>query len=369
MAKTTRPRSQTPATDATAAWAAVASRDRSCDASLVYAVVTTGVYCKPSCASRPPKRENVRFFATPTDAEQAGFRACLRCRPRIAASNPHAALVTRICRYIERNEEEVVTLAQLSEVFRQSPFHLQRRFKSVLGITPKAYADECRLRRFKENLRAGQSVTRAMYDAGYGSSSRVYENAAGQLGMTPDKYRRGAVAEVIRYTTAASPIGRMLVAATAKGVCAVQFADSDEELEHGVRREYPFAARKRDDVELRGYVTMLIEKMKHEEAGGSHDSTRDSAKSLPLDIRATAFQRLVWEHLRTIPRGTTQSYGEIAEKLGDAHKARAVARVCATNPVAVAIPCHRVVRGNGELSGYRWGAPRKQKLLAMEGAR
>lgn len=344
------------------AWAAVAARDRAHDGAFVYAVVTTGVYCKPSCASRAPRRENVRFFANPAEAEQAGFRACLRCRPRIAASNPHAALVKRICRAIERSGEEPVTLAQLAEMFGQSPFHLQRTFKSVLGITPKAYADECRVRRFKDNLRSGQSVTRALYEAGYGSSSRVYESAAGQLGMTPDKYRRGAVAEVIRYTTAASPIGRMLVAATAKGICAVQFADSDEELEHGIRREYPFAARKRDDAELRGWVSALVEKMREESAGSRH------AGHLPLDIRATAFQRRVWEHLRTIPRGKTESYGEIAGKLGDAHKARAVARACATNPVAVAIPCHRVVRGNGELSGYRWGAQRKQKLLAMEGA-
>lgn len=358
---------QTATLDPESAWVAVATRDRARDTTFVYAVVTTGVYCKPSCASRPPRRENVRFFAVPADAELAGFRACLRCRPRIAASNPHAAMVSRVCRAIERSSDEPLTLAQLGEMFGQSPFHLQRTFKSVLGVTPKAYADEIRMRRFRSNLREGQSVTRAMYAAGYGSASRLYENAAEQLGMTPDKYRRGAVAEVIRYTTAASPIGRMLVAATAKGVCAVQFADTDEELEQGFRREYPFAARKRDDSELRQWVTTLVEKMRHEGRGAGEGARH--AAHLPLDIRATAFQRRVWDHLRTIPRGITESYGEIAEKLGDAHKARAVARACATNPVAVAIPCHRVVRGNGELSGYRWGAERKAKLLRMEGAR
>jgi AraC family transcriptional regulator, regulatory protein of adaptative response / methylated-DNA-[protein]-cysteine methyltransferase len=339
-------------------WNAVAARDPSHDGRFVFAVSSTGVYCRPSCPARRPRRENVRFFARPEQAEQAGFRACLRCRPRSLTGNPQADRVKEICRYIEQHLDEPITLAHLGEVFGQSPFHLQRRFKAALGITPRAYADSCRLRLLKRNLQAGDNVTRAMYDAGYGSSSRLYERTASQLGMTPDKYRRGAIAASIRYTCADSPLGRMLIAATERGVCSIQFAASDDELLEGLKHEFPFAQRKRDDGGLQSWVSALLHQMREPHSDGS--------LSLPLDIRATAFQRRVWAHLQSIPFGGTESYSEVAKAIGEPRAARAVARACATNPVAVAIPCHRVVREDGDMGGYRWGIERKEALLRME---
>jgi AraC family transcriptional regulator of adaptative response/methylated-DNA-[protein]-cysteine methyltransferase len=337
-------------------WKAVIARDASRDGDFVFAVSSTGVYCRPSCAARRPRRENVQFYLTPDAAEQAGYRACLRCRPRSAGSNSPADGVKAICRFIEQHLDEPLTLDRLGKEFHQSPFHLQRRFKAILGITPREYADSCRLRLLKRNLQAGDSVTRAMYDAGYGSSSRLYERTASQLGMTPDKYRRGAIAAVIRYTCADSPLGRMLIAATDRGICAIQFARTDGELIEGLKREFPFATRKVDDSGLRSWADALIEQMR----GGDMDS------SLPLDIRATAFQRGVWTYLQSIPFGSTQSYSEVAKGIGRPTAARAVARACATNPVAVAIPCHRVVREDGAMGGYRWGIGRKKALLALE---
>jgi len=266
--------------------------------------------------------------------------------------------VKAICRYIEQHLDEPVTLARLAAEFGQSPFHLQRTFKSVLGITPRAYADSCRMNQFKSNLRAGHSVTRAMYDAGYGSSSRLYERTASQLGMAPDKYRRGAIAAVVRYTCAPSPLGRMLIAATDKGVCAIQFAGSDEELEQGLKHEFPFAVRRRDDQGLDLWKEQLLHHLRGDKLHSA----------LPLDIQATAFQRKVWTHLQSIPFGATRSYGEVARAIGQPTAVRAVARACATNPVAVAIPCHRVVREDGDMGGYRWGVERKQALLEMESA-
>lgn len=338
-------------------WQAVQARDASQDGKFVFAVSSTGVYCRPSCPSRRPRRENVAFFRQPVEAEQAGYRACLRCRPK-SAGNSQAATVKAICRYIEQHLDEPLTLARLSAEFHQSPFHLQRTFKAVLGITPRAYADSCRMNQLKSDLRAGHSVTRALYDAGYSSSSRLYEKTASQLGMTPDKYRRGAIAAQIRYTFANSPLGRMLIAATQKGICAVQFADSDGELEEGLKREFPFAIRRRDDDGLREWKDHLLGQMR----GQRLNST------LPLDIQATAFQRKVWSYLQSIPFGETRSYAAVAKAIGRPSASRAVARACATNPVAVAIPCHRVVRQDGDASGYRWGLGRKKTLLELEQA-
>jgi AraC family transcriptional regulator, regulatory protein of adaptative response / methylated-DNA-[protein]-cysteine methyltransferase len=247
-------------------------------------------------------------------------------------------------------------LTELGRVFHQSPFHLQRKFKHVLGVTPRAYADSCRLKRLKQKLREGHSVTRALYDAGYGSNSRLYERTASHLGMSPGKYRGGAIATQIRYTCASSPLGRMLIAATEKGICCIQFANSDEELEVGLKREFPFAIRRRDDRGLLAWKEDFLRTMQGQEVN----------TSLPLDIRATAFQRRVWEYLQTIPKGETRTYLEVAKAIEQPRAVRAVARACATNPVAVAIPCHRVVRSDGETSGYRWGIQRKKKLLAME---
>src|SRR3984885_9758625 len=339
-----------------ARWNALSARDSSQDGRFVFAVSSTGVYCRPSCPARRPRRENVRFFLRPEQAEQAGYRACLRCRPKSASVNAQPDSVKAICRFIEQHLDEPVTLERLGKEFRQSRFHLQRRFKAVLGITPREYADSCPLRTLKRSLQAGDSVTRAMYAAGYGSSSRLYERTASQLGMTPDKYRRGAVAAMIHYICGDSPLGRMLIAATDRGICAIQFARTDGELIAGLKREFPFAVRKRDEGGLQEWVEALLTKM----TGGELNA------ALPLDIRATAFQRRVWTYLQSIPFGATRSYGEVAKAIGPPSASRAVARACATNPVAVAIPCHRIVREDGNISGYRWGVERKKTLLEME---
>jgi AraC family transcriptional regulator of adaptative response/methylated-DNA-[protein]-cysteine methyltransferase len=337
-------------------WQAVLGRDASRDGQFVFAVSSTGVFCRPSCPARRPRRENVTFFRKPEEAEHAGYRACLRCRPKAVSGNAQMEMVKSVCRYIEQHLDEPITLARLGKEFRRSSFHLQRTFKSVLGITPRAYADSCRVNQLKQNLRAGHSVTRAMYDAGYSSSSRLYERTASQLGMTPDKYRRGAIAAPIRYTFTNSPLGRMLIAATDKGICAIQFADSDDELEHGLKHEFPFALRRRDDAAMRPWKEDLLRHLRGQKL----------TAALPLDIQATAFQRKVWAYLQTIPLGATRSYRDVARAIGQPTASRAVARACATNPVAVAIPCHRVVRESGEMGGYRWGLERKQALLQME---
>jgi AraC family transcriptional regulator, regulatory protein of adaptative response / methylated-DNA-[protein]-cysteine methyltransferase len=337
-------------------WDAVLARDARHDGEFFFGVSSTGVYCRPSCPAKRPRRENVTFFRRPEQAEKAGFRACLRCRPRSASHNPQTDMVKNICRYIEQHLDEPVTLEALGAAFGQSPFHLQRTFKKSLGISPRAYADSCRMKLLKRNLQSGQSVTTALYDAGYSSSSRLYERTASQLGMTPDKYRRGAVAASIRYTCTSSPLGRMLVAATDKGICSIQFADTDDELTEGLKREFPFALRKHDDQAMRSWTDAVLDQI------SGHKLNR----TLPLDIQATAFQRRVWTHLQSLPFGATQSYGQVAKAIGRPTAARAVARACATNPVAVAIPCHRVVREDGEMGGYRWGVERKRALLQLE---
>src|SRR5438309_871220 len=339
-------------------WEAVAGRDATHDGEFVFAVTSTGVYCRPSCPAKRPRRENVEFFRQPDEAEKAGYRACLRCRPRAINGNRQLEMVKAVCRYIEQHLEEPLTLGKLAAAFHRSPFHLQRTFKSALGVTPRAYADSCRLTSLKRNLQAGHNVTRAMYAAGYVSSSRLYERTASQLGMTPDKYRRGAIAAAIRYTCADSPLDRMLVAATERGICAIQFAQSDAELLEGLKHEFPFAQRKPDDGGLKSWVSALLSQMRG----------REGHASLPLDIRATAFQRRVWRYLQSIPFGATRSYSQVAKAIGRPRACRAVARACATNRIAVAIPCHRVVREDGSMGGYRWGMERKKALLEIERA-
>lgn len=338
-------------------WEALETRDTRMDGVFFFAVTSTGVYCRPSCPSRRPRRENVIFFQRRDAAERAGFRPCLRCKPQQErVRDPQAELVEKICRYLEQHLDEAVTLAGLSRQLGLSPFHLQRSFKAATGITPRAYADFCRLESFKGGLRAGRPVTTALYDAGYGSSSRLYERAASQLGMTPTAYQRGGQGLTIRYDVADTPVGLLLVAATSKGVCAIQLGDSEKELEASVRGEFPAAKIERDRAFLDPWAGPIRE----------HLGGRLQKLDVPLDIQATAFQRRVWECLQTIPYGGTRSYGEIAQAVGQPRAARAVARACASNPVAVVIPCHRVVRGDGHTGGYRWGAARKQKLLAIE---
>lgn len=337
-------------------WQSVLARDGSSDGKFVFAVSSTGVYCRPSCPSKRPRRENVTFYRHAREAESAGFRECLRCRPRSVAGNPRQEQVKAICRYIEQHLDEPITLGHLGKLFHQSPYHLQRTFKAVLGITPKEYANSCRMRDFRLKLKAGQSVTRAMHEAGYSSTSRLYSRTATELGMEPAKYRRGAIAAPIHYACADSPLGRMLIARTDKGICSIKFADSDEELEQGLKQEFPFAIRRRDDD---GMTELAQKLMRHMEG-------LEVAPALPLDIQATAFQRRVWSYLQTIGFGETRSYAEVAKAIRRPSAVRAVAHACATNPVAIAIPCHRVVRSDGELAGYRWGLERKRRLLQME---
>jgi AraC family transcriptional regulator of adaptative response/methylated-DNA-[protein]-cysteine methyltransferase len=270
--------------------------------------------------------------------------------------NPRQELIKSVCRYIEQHLDEAVTLTHLGAEFHQSPFHLQRTFKAVLGITPKEYADSCRMRGFRQKLKAGHSVTRAMHDAGYSSTSRLYSRTSDELGMEPAKYRRGAIATPINYSFTDSPIGRMLIAATDIGICSIQFADSEEELEQGLKQEFPFALRRRDDDGMANLAAQVVQRI----------SGAESLASLPLDIQATAFQRRVWSYLQSIAFGKTRSYTEVAKAIRHPSAVRAVARACATNPVAIAIPCHRVLRSNGQLGGYRWGLERKKALLEME---
>lgn len=345
-------------------WRAVLARDSASDGKFVFAVSSTGVYCRPSCPARRPRRENVTFFRRPQEAESAGYRACLRCRPKAVSGNPQQELIKSVCRYIEQHLDEPTTLAQMGAEFRLSPFHLQRTFKAVLGITPKEYANSCRMAGFRQNLKAGHSVTRAMHDAGYNSASRLYARTTSELGMDPARYRRGAIAAPIRYTCTDSPLGRLLIAATDKGICSIKFADSDEELEQGLKQEFPYAVRRRDDRDL-GELTQKVTQL----MSGDLGKKERLAGTLPLDIQATAFQRRVWTHLQSIAFGETRSYSQVAKAIRRPSAVRAVAHACATNPVAIAIPCHRVVRSNGDLAGYRWGLGRKKALLEMEAAR
>jgi len=339
-------------------WDAVAARDRVMDGVFFYAVLSTGVYCRPGCPSKRPRRENVVFFRAREAAERAGFRPCKRCKPDlIDRRDPSAQLIEKVCRYIDTHPDDPVTLEALGRALGASPFYLQRTFKALTGITPRAYADSRRLHSLKAGLREGHSVTRSLYDAGYGSSSRLYERASAHLGMTPARYRKQGSGVTIFYTIASTAIGKMLLAATDRGICSIRFGDSMARLERELRSEYLQAEIVRGDDRLDGQVKALRSIIEGE-----------NKVTLPLDIQATTFQRRVWQALQAIPRGATKSYGKIAADIGHPKSARAVARACATNPVAVAIPCHRVVREDGELGGYRWGIERKKKLLALEAA-
>jgi AraC family transcriptional regulator of adaptative response/methylated-DNA-[protein]-cysteine methyltransferase len=338
-------------------WQAVQTRDRQFDGQFYYGVQTTGVFCRPSCASRQPKRENVRFFALPEAALQAGFRACRRCHPEtVKLSDPQSELVQSICRLLDTATEEALDLAALSEQVALSRFHLQRLFKKLMGITPRQYAEARRTTLLKERLKAGERVSAATYAAGYGSSSRLYEKAAEQLGMTPAVYRQGGKGMQINYTVAPCPLGWLLVAATEKGICAVTLGDDAQTLAIELAAEFPEAVLEDNDLSLKEQVAALI----------AHLQGTLPHPELPLDVRGTAFQKRVWAELRRIPYGQTVSYAELANRIQQPSATRAVARACATNPVALVNPCHRVIRQNGELSGYRWGIERKQALLARE---
>jgi AraC family transcriptional regulator of adaptative response/methylated-DNA-[protein]-cysteine methyltransferase len=341
-------------------WQAVETRDARFDGIFFYAVRSTKIYCKPSCPSRRPRRAQASFFSSCADAEAGGFRACLRCLPRESgAHDPRVEMVLRVCRAIEARGGEPLSLAELGAELKLSPHHLQRTFKQVTGITPRQYAAAHRLKLFKSGIAEGRGVTEAMYASGYGSSSRLYEGAAQQLGMTPATYQRGGKNMNINYTIVDCPLGRLLVAATERGVCSVQFGDRDDELEAALTAEYPAARVWRGGTGLDDSVRDVLR----------HLDGSVSTRELPLDVRATGFQLRVWEELRRIPYGETRSYKDVAARMGQPTATRAVARACAANPVALVTPCHRVVRGDGSLSGYRWGAERKRALLERERAR
>lgn len=336
-------------------WQAVKSNDARFDGAFFIGVKTTGIYCKPSCRARLPKRENVAFYDSVDAAERNGFRACLRCRPKQAESaDPTVEKVLKACELIE--SDELFSLDDLSHELNLSPYHLQRSFKEIIGVSPKKYSGAKRMEKFKSELRGGSDVVTAMYDSGFGSSSRLYEKAADNLGMTPTAYKKGGQGMKINYAITECEFGRILVGRTIKGLCSVAFADEDISLEENLKKEYPNAEIVKDAAILKDFVEEILKYL----AG------KNKRLDLPLDIQATAFQMQVWELLRKIPYGETVSYSQIAEKLGNKKKVRAVAQACANNRVAVVIPCHRVIGSNGDLSGYRWGIERKKKLLDAE---
>ncbi len=337
-------------------WAAVRARDASADGTFFYSVKTTGVYCRPSCAARPARPENVAFHETAADAERAGFRACKRCKPKQPPlADRQAQQVASLCRLIEASDE-TPTLETLAAHAGLSPFHTHRVFKAVTGVTPRAYAAARRAERMRSELRRGTTVTEAIYDAGYGSSARFYEKANKRLGMTPTKYRAGGEKEAVRFAIGACSLGAILVAATPKGVCAITLGDDPEALVHELEHRFPNAELVGADPAFERLVATAVGLVEHPTRGAK----------LPLDIRGTAFQERVWRALSAIPAGRTASYAEIARAIGSPRAVRAVAGACAANPLAVAIPCHRVVRTDGDVSGYRWGVDRKRKLLARE---
>ena len=338
-------------------WHAVQQRDANSDGQFVFAVRSTGVYCRPSCPARRPARQQVVFFPTCDTAEQNGFRACHRCHPREASA--HAAIVKRACVLIEANLTEPLSLTALGKKIGRNSFHLQKIFKRALGVSPREYADVCRFRAFKKQLKQGPSATDAVYAAGYGSSSRAYERTASRLGMTPTCYRQGGQQARIGYAIAKCPLGFLLVAATEKGICAVSFGDDTAMLERSLRAEFAAADIHRDQRKFQAPLRTILR----------HLNGRQPRLDLPLDVRATAFQWQVWTVLRSIGYCRTCSYKQIATAIGRPKAVRAVARACATNPTALLIPCHRVVRENGELAGYRWGIGRKRSLLAKESRR
>jgi len=337
-------------------WAAVVARDAGADGRFFYAVATTGVYCRPSCGARQPRRENVSFHASAAAAEQAGFRACKRCTPDQASlSQRRSEQIAELCRFIE-DAVEMPSLAQLAEHAGLSPHHLHRLFKSATGVTPRAYAAAQRARRVRAELTQSPSVTAALYRAGYESSRQFYAAARQRLGMSPSEYRAGAPQLEIRFAVGACSLGQVLVAASERGVCAILLGDEAEELAADLAARFPRARLAEGGADFRRQLGRVVAFVERPSAG----------LELPLDVRGTAFQERVWQALQAVPAGVTTSYAELARAIGAPRAVRAVAGACAANPLAVAIPCHRVLRSDGNLSGYRWGVERKRELLARE---
>ena len=340
------------------AWRAVQDRDAQYDGRFVYAVSSTRIFCRPSCAARRPTKARVEFFASAREAEAAGYRACKRCRPVGEQGSKVQRAIANACAFLSAHTDEPVTLAALASEVGVSAFHLQRAFKRALGVSPREYHDAERRRRLTKRLRQGDTVSRATYEAGFGSSSRVYERAA-DMGMTPSELRKRGAGQKMQFSIVASPLGRLIVAYTERGVCAVALGDDDQALEGTLRADFAGAVISRAGPALNDWIARIV---------ATIDGTGD-ASAIPIDARGTAFQWRVWRELQRIPRGTTLSYGQVAERIGQPTAARAVARACATNPVALVVPCHRVIREDGSLGGYRWGLDRKERLLDSEQGR
>ena len=344
------------ATASDARWAAVVARDPQADGTFYYSVETTGVYCRPSCAARLARPEHVRFHATCRDAEKAGFRPCKRCQPNQASLlEQHAATIAAACRFIEQSEE-TPSLAQLAHHAGLSPSHFHRVFKAITGLTPKAYAAAQRAQRVRSTLGTSGTVTEAIYDAGYNSNGRFYATANEVLGMTPSNYRAGGARTDIRFAVGECSLGSILVAQSERGICAILLGDDPDALTRDLQDRFPQATLIGGDAEFEQFVATVVGFVEAPALG----------LDLPLDVRGTAFQQRVWHALRTIPAGATASYTDIAKRIGAPHAVRAVAQACGANALAVAIPCHRVVRRDGALAGYRWGVERKRTLLERE---
>ncbi|MCE1253760.1 MAG: bifunctional DNA-binding transcriptional regulator/O6-methylguanine-DNA methyltransferase Ada [Anaerolineae bacterium] len=338
-------------------WLAVLTRDAAWDDFFVYGVFSTRIYCRPTCSSRRPLREKVSFFKTCDEAEAAGYRACKRCHPRQTSPDAlTAGLVIRARQLIEEQPEAAFSLDELSRQVGLSPSHLHRLFKQSTGLTPHQYAAAFKLNRFKDEVKTGADLTTALYNAGYSSSSRLYEKASDRLGMTPATYRRGGAGLVINYTVVNVYLGLMLLAATPKGLCALYFGGDETELKDSLQKEYPAASLARNETPLKDWLYRLLRYLDGEPV----------ELNLPLDLQATAFQQRVWQELRRIPAGETRTYAQVAAAIGQPAAVRAVANACAGNPVGVVTPCHRVIRSDGGLGGYRWGIERKEALLAQE---
>lgn len=339
-------------------WEAILIRNLAFDGVFFFGVRTTGVFCRPSCSSRSPKRENVSFFVAAVEAEKAGFRACLRCKPLDTKfTDTSAEIIANAFRWLRDGDIEIATVDDLATRLGVSSGHLQKTFKNMLGISPKEAMDMVRLENFKENVRE-TDVTTSLYESGFGSSRSLYEKAGERLGMTPAVYKKGGKGMTIKCTVADSPLGKLMVAATERGICAVSFGDDEASLRDELEKEFFAASTVNDDTLLKAAVDSILRGI---------DGERTSL-SLPLDVRGTAFQMRVWSELRKIPYGETRSYSQVAERIGHPKAVRAVARACATNPVAIVTPCHRVVASDGKLAGYRWGIDRKAKILATESA-
>ena len=343
-------------------WQAIRNNDPAYEVAFTFGVKTTGVYCRTTCRGAPVLRKNVEFFDEIAQARAAGYRACKRCRPDEGGPHSRAVtVVTQACGLIDASPDELLTVAALARAAGVTDHALRRSFELVLGITPRQYAEQRRLERFKDGVRNGHDVTSALYESGFGSPSRLYESSDAHLGMTPGQYRRGGAGASITYAIAGTPLGRLLVAATDNGICRISLADNDATLETMLSSEFPHATLNRDDDRLSSWIAIV--------AGIVCGETPDTENNLPLDVQGTAFQRRVWEALRRIPRGETRTYSQIAEHIGQPTATRAVANACAKNPTPLVVPCHRVVRSDGTLGGYALGPARKQKLLEQEETR